>query len=173
MTEEQKDENPFSLAGLECLKSEEFKEAYRRYHEVFDPMPEDKREIIEMMMKCWATAWNAYNSAMGYHGEDTDDRKIMCCGTHADSFFMRFEAIQRLLGNESVASVLTKMNNTSKWLKERGLCGLPTPVDRDDFVHHKTAEGMYTDMKRYSQTRLQLIQRLRTLDEEEHRGRRR
>lgn len=170
MTEE-KTEQALDFSGSKFFESEEFKDAYRRYHAVFDEMPQDKREVIELMRSCWATAWNAYNSAMGYNGEDTDDKKIMRCGTFADAFLMRFEAIQRLLGNESVDSVLKKMNSTSKWLIERGLFGLPTPVDRDNIVHHKTADGMYEDMKRYSQTRKQLIQRLEASDEDDGRCR--
>lgn len=170
---EEAEEKP-SMDGLSGIfRSEEFRTAGNRYHEAFDNMPEEKRHIIKMMMMCWQTAWNAYNAAMGYNGEDTDDKRIMCCGTHANTFLMQFGAIQNELGNESAESVLKKMNATSDWLQQRGLHGLPTPVDRDNVVHHKTAERMYADMKRYSETRLQLVQRMRASGDEGGSGRRR
>lgn len=168
---EKAEENTSTDALSGIFRSEEFRTASKRYHEAFDNMPEDKRQVIKMMMMCWQTALNAYNSAMGYNGEDTDDKRIMCCGTHADTFLMQFGAIQHELGNESVESVLKKMNATSDWLRQRGLHGLPTPVDRENIIHYKTTEGMYEDMKRYSQTRKQLIQRLKASSEDDGRGR--
>lgn len=143
------------------LTSPEMKEAEKSFHRVFDNIPEKKAEIIRAMTLCWRTAWNAYNAAMGYHGEDTDEKKIMGCGSHADIFFIQFRSVQFLLGNESVDSVLKKMNATSRWLEERGWTHLPTPVDQDGVRHEKTADGMYEDMKRFSDTKMQLIQRIR------------
>lgn len=156
MSEEKIDVN----AGFASL-TEGMQEAKKAYHRVFDNMPKNKAEIVNQMVFAWTCAWAAYNSAMGFNGEDSDETRIMTCGVHAGLYFVHFRIVQNLLGNESVENTIKKMDETSRWLEERGWSHLPEPVDEQNQVHHKTAGGVHIDMQRYVETRQALIEQLR------------
>ena len=150
-------------AGFASL-SEGMRDAEKAYHRVFDNMPKNKAEIVNQMVFAWSCAWAAYNSAMGFNGEDSDETKIMTCGVHASLYFVHFRIVQNLLGNESVENTIKKMDETSRWLEERGWSHLPEPVDEQNKVHLKTASGVHIDMQRYVETRKTLVDKLRQHD---------
>lgn len=154
--QETEKKEPMNFSSL----TEGMKKAEAAYHRVFDKMPKSKAEIINQMTSAWSCAWCAYNSAMGFNGEDSDETKIMTCGIHAGLYFVHFRIVQNLLGNESVENTLKKMDETSKWLEERGWSHLPTPCDEKNNVHYKTAGGVHIDMQRYVETRRTLMSQL-------------
>ena len=137
--------------------SEAMKRSKIAYHRVFDNMPEDKARIIMQMTLAWTCAGSAYDSAMGLNGEETDEIKIMSCGLHASRYMVHFRIIQNLLGNESLENTLKKMDDTSKWLKERDWSHIPEPIDEKGCIHRKTSADVHADMKRYSDARSTLL----------------
>ena len=61
---------------------------------------------------------------------------------------IHFKILMEAFGG-SEDDVLKKIDDSSKWLKEKGWYGIPEPFDADGVRHMKTAHGMHEDMKSY------------------------
>lgn len=155
--------------------SEDMKNAFVVYHKIFDNMPEKKKNIITQMFGAWSYTQFAMNAYEAITRQDyTDSQRIYQVGNWADMSLARLNNVMILL-ERNLKDTLTTIDETGAWLEAQGWYGLPSPVDQNGVRRKKTAHDIYSDMIRFSKTKLEYAKKTetqQTSDEEQSSKRR-
>lgn len=121
----------------------------KAYDAVFGSLTEDKRIVIDQILRAFTCAQGAYSAIFKYRNDTRTDKQRICeVAGHAIQYFVHVANLRRIYqcGDERVLEI---MDSTSAWLKGKGWYGLPVPSGEDGVKIAKNAKGVYDDMKQY------------------------
>lgn len=153
------------ISGIKKLVPDDFEERLllkhphyipvaQAYHRVFDTLDREKNYRLRCIMEYFHDCGDAYNTIKWKKDGVSANELIMSVGFWA----MKALELHKHLAFEyktSDTGMNDIMQKTSEWLINCGWRGLPVIVDGDT-IHHKTAAGVYSDMKRYAKLRADL-----------------
>lgn len=134
----------------ESTLSEISKEKYRIYKEIFGSLDGDRLLAMNQMCSMFEIANVAYRAIAAIGKYHTEVSGVCEAGCAAQQVMIHFEILKEALKCDEQETI-KKIDDTSKYLKEKGWYGIPEPLDAEGCKHIKTADGLVSDMRRYAQ----------------------
>lgn len=136
------------------------------YHEIFDPLTDDRKYILNQMCSMFEIAAVVYRMISLIEAKKIGEVEGACeAGTNSQQCLIHYNLVKEALGADD-NTTCEKIDAASKYLKDNGWYGLPEPVSADGTKHYKTAAGVLSDLKNYINTYNEILKVYRMQKEE-------